>query len=109
MKLTVRRGPKVSRQSFDHVEQAIEAMRAEAESVRAEGPLDEVTMLRTYEPSSRVAARLEIATGGRRGKTAGIDVMGDGRLVSYRGGIIRRELEVPSGATAFDAVREALR
>jgi hypothetical protein len=34
--------------------------------------------------------------------------MGDGRLVPYRGAILRRELEPERGESAYDAVRAAL-
>jgi hypothetical protein len=85
-------------------------MRATAEAVIAEGPLPERKMIRTYEPEKQVAARLEISTGGwLGGDTAGVDVMGDGRVVPFRGGVVRRELEPKSGGTAYDAVRKALR
>lgn len=85
-------------------------MRATAEAVIAEGPLPQRKMIRTYEPEKQVAARLEISTGGwLGGDTAGVDVMGDGRVVPFRGGVVRRELEPKSGETAYDAVRKALR
>jgi hypothetical protein len=35
--------------------------------------------------------------------------MGDGRLVAFRGGMVRRELEPKGSQTPFDAVRKALR
>jgi hypothetical protein len=85
-------------------------MRATAEAVIAEGPLPERKMIRTYEPEKQVAARLEISSGGwLGGDTAGVDVMGDGRVVPFRGGVLRRELEPRGGGSAYDAVRKALR
>ena len=109
-RLTIRRGPKVTRTTFDRLGEALEAMRAEAESVRAEGPLDEVKMIRTYEPQTRVAARLEISSGGLLGgNTAGIDVMGDGRVVAFQGGVLRRELDPRGGQTPYDAVKRAMK
>jgi hypothetical protein len=66
-------------------------------------------MIRTYEPGQRVKARLEISTGGwLRRNDAGIDVMGDGRLVAYAGGVRRRELEPARGESIYDAVWGAL-
>ena len=41
--------------------------------------------------------------------TAGVDVMGDGRVVPFRCGIVRRELEPKGSQTPYDAVRKALR
>jgi hypothetical protein len=85
-------------------------MREEVDEVVAEGPLPERKMIRDYEPGTQVAARFEISAGGfLGGDTAGIDVMGDGRLVPFRGGVMRRELEPKGNQTAFDAVRKALR
>ncbi len=85
-------------------------MEAEAEAVVAEGPLPKRSMIRDYEPETQVAARFEISTGGLLGgDTAGIDVMGDGRLVPFKGGMVRRELEPKGAQSPFDAVRKALR
>lgn len=64
-------------------------------------------MLRQFEPEVRVAARLELSTGGfLRKRDAGVDVMGDGTLVAYSGGIRRREL---ARGRDLDAAVEAMR
>lgn len=66
-------------------------------------------MLREFSPGDRVAARLEISTGGiLRSTAAGVDVMGDGSIVGFAGGVARRPLEPRSGQTIFDAVRREL-
>jgi hypothetical protein len=66
-------------------------------------------MLREFGPGERVAARLELSTGGfLRGRNAGVDVMGDGSVVAYEGGIDRRELELAAGETAVDVLRREL-
>lgn len=83
-------------------------MERRAEKICGEGPLDEVNMLRRFGPEDRVAARLEISTPGLRGRDAGVDVRGDGSIVAYRGGVIRRELQPAGGGSVYDAVREAL-
>ncbi len=66
-------------------------------------------LVREFEPGDLVAGRVEISTGGmiRRGITAGVDVMGDGRYVAFRGGIGREELDYGEGSP-FAAVRRAL-
>lgn len=108
-KLTIRHGPKVRRESFGTLEDAVAGLRAETDAIRADGGLPEVTAFRTYEPSARVHARLEISTGGLlRGRDAGLDVMGDGGLVPFRGGITRQVLEPADGQSAVDVVAEAL-
>lgn len=109
-KLTIRNGPKVTRKQHSSLEEALAAMREAAERIRAEGGLAEVRTLRTYEPEQRVKARIEVTSGGtlRRGRTAGVDVMGDGSVVPFAGGVFREQLEAPSGGGAYDAVAEAM-
>lgn len=107
--LRIRHGSDVEREQFDSLEQAIEEMRKQVEAIRAEGPLKKASVPRDYEPSEQVHARLEISTGGLlRGRDAGLDVMGDGSLVPYRGGIRRMQLELRDGQSPFEAVGEAL-
>ena len=106
--MTVRHGSRVDRESHENLDGAIEEMSRRAEEIRGEGPLEEVEMLRRFGPEDRVAARLEISAPGLRGRDAGVDVRGDGSIVAYRGGVIRRELEPAGGQSAYDAVREAL-
>ena len=66
-------------------------------------------MLREFKPADRVAARLEISTGGAlQRRTVGLDVMGDGSLVPYAGGITRNPLEPRPGEAAVDTVRREL-
>jgi hypothetical protein len=108
-RLTVRRGSRVVRESFDSLDRAIAAMTRAVDETRAEGPLEGVKMLRDFAPGERVAARMELSTGGWfRGREAGVDVMGDGRLVAYAGGMGRRELDASSDDAAFEAVRREL-
>ena len=107
--LTVRHRSDVDREHFGSLEAAIEALRAQAESIRAEGPLEAVGSLRDFEPGEQVHARLEISSGGLlRGRDAGIDVMGDGTYVPYRGGLRRTQLDPRDGQSPFEAVGEAL-
>jgi hypothetical protein len=107
--LVIRHGSRVNRESFDDLDAAVDAMRARTREIRAEGPLDEVSALRDYEPAQRVHARLELSTGGLlRGREAGLDVMGDGALVPYVGVVRKRKIDPPGGGSAFDAVREVL-
>jgi hypothetical protein len=108
-RLTVRHGPKVERETFEMLGEALDALERHAEEVRREGPLEEIGALRDFEAGQRVHARIELSTGGVfRGREAGLDVMGDGALVPYTGVIRKRRLEPPDGETAFDAVRDAL-
>ena len=109
-RLTVRQGPKVTRERFESLDEALAALEARAKEIRAAGPLTARKMIREFEPGDQVAGRLEISSGGflRRGADAGIDVMGDGRFVAFAGGVRRSELD-PGGDGPFAAVRRALR
>jgi hypothetical protein len=99
----------VEHERFDDLDEAVAALERAVEEVRAEGPLDEVRVLRTFDPGQRVAARMELSSGGwLRSRAAGIDVMGDGGLVAYAGGIRRRTLEPGAGESHFDALRREL-
>ncbi len=106
----MRAGARVDRASFELLDEALDELRRRAEQVQAEGDLPEVKSLRTFAPADRVAARLEISSGGwlRGSDNAGVDVMGDGSIVAFAGGVGRRRLEPSSGESAFDAVRGAL-
>jgi hypothetical protein len=108
-KLTIRNGPKVTREGHATLEEALSALRAHAERIRAEGNLQEISVIRTYKPGDLVKARLEISTGGPfRSRDAGLDVMGDGGLVPFRGGVIRKEISADRGETAYQAIEEEL-
>ena len=108
-KLTVRKGPVVTREKFSDLNEALAAMERRAKDIRAEGPLKARKVFREYEPSAQVAGRVEISTGSflRSGRDAGIDVMGDGTLVPYKGGFRRSELD-PGPDGPFEVVRGAL-
>jgi hypothetical protein len=108
-KLTVRHGSNVEHERFATLDEALAAMEDRAKKVRAEGPLEDVAAIRDYSADVLVHARLELSTGRFLfGREAGIDVMGDGNLVPYVGGIRKRQLEPSGGESPFDAIRKAL-
>jgi hypothetical protein len=108
-RLTVRHASEVKRQELGSLDEAIAELERRAEAIRSEGPIEGVSMFREYEPGQRVHARLELTGPGRiRRPEAGVDVMGDGRLVPYRGAILKHRLDPAGGATAYDTVRAAL-
>jgi len=105
----VRHGSDVTRFGFDDLDSAIEALRTQARAIRAEGPLDRVASLRDFEPGEQVHARLEISGRGLlRPPTAGVDVMGDGSIVAFSGGVRRREIDRDRSEDVFLAVASAL-
>jgi hypothetical protein len=106
-RLTVRHGSEVDRESFDTAELAIAELERRAESIKSGGPLEPVAGFRDYRPSEQVAARFEVSgpRGLRRGREAGLDVMGDGRFVAYTGSILKRVLD---RGNPIEALREEL-
>lgn len=107
--LTFRHGPRVERDRFDRLEDGIADLQRRIEEVRSEGPLGSAKMFREYEPGRRVQARGELSRGGVfRSVTAGIDLMGDGTLVPFRGSVLRRLLEGEEETDPFEALRTVL-
>lgn len=107
--LTVRNGPRVERSEHDSLDAAIGALADQLTAIRAEGALPEVRMLRDFKPHQRVKARLEVSAGRAfRRREAGVDLMGDGSVVPYSGGIFKRPLE-GGESDPCERVRAALR
>jgi hypothetical protein len=106
-KLTVRTGPRVDRESFENLEEAIAALEQRAKEIRSLGPLPQRSFVRDFNPGDQVAGRVELSTSGllRRGLDAGVDVMGDGRYVPFRGGFGREPIDHGDGSP-FKAVRK---
>jgi hypothetical protein len=107
-KLTVRHGSNVSHESFEELDEAVEAMRERALAIRAEGAVGAVSALRDFSPEQQVHARLQLKGRGLRGPVAGVDVHGDGAFVPYRGVVMREELDPTEYDTPFDLIRETL-
>ena len=108
-RLTIRHGPRVAHERFDDLDDAVSAMKRQAQVIRQEGPLEEINAIREYGPGQRVHARLELSSGGLlRRREAGMDLMGDGTLVPFVGVIRKEPIELEDGASPFDAVRTAL-
>ena len=106
-KLTVRTGPRVDRESFEDLDEAIAALELRAKEIRSQGPLPQRSFVRDFDPGDQVAGRVELSTSGllRRGLDAGVDVMGDGRYVPFRGGFGREAIDHGEGSP-FKAVRK---
>jgi len=77
--------------------------------VRRQGNLRAISALRDFSPGQRVHARIELSGPGLlRGREGGVDVMGDGAVVAYRGAIRKEALPADSLDEALDHLREAL-
>jgi hypothetical protein len=106
--LTIRRGPRVSRERYSDLDAALDAVEEagrELESTadaRAHGG----TFIRKIEPVQQVVARLELSGPGRL--RAGVDVRGDGSSEAFTGRLRRRLVEQQGRESAYDALRRAL-
>jgi hypothetical protein len=108
-KVTVRHGSQVKREKFETLAEALDAARERVDSVRREGGLPEISAFRDYAPDQRVHARVEISGPGLlRAPEGGLDVMGDGSVVTYRGTIRKQPLGATSLDDAFARLGEAL-
>ncbi len=99
----------MAKEGFENLDEALSEMSRRAEAVLSEGNLEGVSALREFEPAQQVHARLEISGKGLlRPQTAGVDVLGDGSMIAFRGGIRRVPIEPGADQSVFDAVRGAL-
>jgi hypothetical protein len=68
-----------------------------------------ISAVRDFSPGQRVNARIELSGPGfLRGREGGVDVMGDGSVVAYKGAIRKDLLPADSLDEAFEHLREAL-
>jgi hypothetical protein len=108
-KVTVRHGSDVGREKFDSLDEAIEDARRRVEEIQREDRLPSLSMLRDFTPDEQVRARVEISGPGLiRGPEGGIDVMGDGKAITYTGAIRKQQLEASSLDQAFERLRDSL-
>ena len=66
--------------------------------------------VREFAPAVQVVARLEVSGPGRflPPKRGGVDVLGDGSVSAYMGGVRRRPVQAKGNKTPYDALRRAL-
>jgi hypothetical protein len=108
-KVTVRHGSQVKRNRFETLEEALGEARDRVDQVRREGGLPEISAFRDFAPDQRVHARIEISGPGLiRSPEGGLDVMGDGSVVTYQGSIRKQPLGATSLDDAFARLREVL-
>ena len=109
-KVTVRHGPRVGREKFATLEEAIAEARRRVEEVQREGGLPAISAFREHTPGQRVEARIEISGPGLfRSREGGIDVMGDGSAIAYTGTIRKETIRAGSLDEAFERLAETLR
>ncbi|MBX5440359.1 MAG: hypothetical protein IRZ32_02405 [Solirubrobacteraceae bacterium] len=108
--LTVRRGPRVTKDRYATLEEALDALAALAARGDVERRRPARALLREIEPVAQVALRAEIAGPQRLlpKVTGGIDVRGDGSAEAFVGRVNRRVVEQRPGEGPVDALRRAL-
>ena len=109
--MTVRRGSVVERRRVATLEAALDALESAARDVaRTERPGSIDLRFRRYEPSERVAARIELSGPGRISPSVrgGIDVHGDGSMLAHVGGARRAAVEPADGETPLEALRRVV-
>jgi hypothetical protein len=108
-KVTVRHGPKVGRERFSTLEEAIEEARHRVDEIRREGRVPTITAFRKHASGQRVQARIEISGPGLfRHPEGGIDVMGDGHAIAYTGAIRKETIDAATLDEAFERLGQSL-
>jgi hypothetical protein len=103
--LTIRQGPKVTRERFPDVGAALEALEERGRGLEGGADARAVggSLIRRIEPVQQVVARLELSGPGRL--RAGVDVRGDGSSEAFTGRLRRRLVEQRRGESAYAALR----
>jgi hypothetical protein len=107
--LTIRQGPRVTRERYAELEEAMGAMEERGRELERGADARPVggSVIRRIEPVQQVVARLELRGPGRL--RAGVDVRGDGSSEAYTGRVRRRLVEQRPGEDAYGALRRELR
>jgi hypothetical protein len=106
--LTIRQGPRVDRERFTGLHDALAALEARGRELEREADTRAVggRVIRRFEPVHQVVARLELSGPGRL--RAGIDVRGDGSSEGFTGRVRRKLIEPRRGESPYDALRRTL-
>jgi hypothetical protein len=106
--LTIRQGPKVTRERYAELEEAVGAIEQRGRELERTADARPVggSLIRRIEPVQQVVARLELSGPGRL--RAGVDVRGDGSSEAFTGRVRRRLVEQRKGEDAYGALRRAL-
>jgi hypothetical protein len=110
-KVTIRTGPRVERQRFDVLDDALNAVEARVKELAKSTTRDVVDVrFKRFDPVQQVAARIELSGPQRLIPSvhAGVDVRGDGSTEAYLGRVRREVVKQRKGETAFSALRRAM-
>lgn len=106
-RVTARKGPKVEREHFDDVGQALAAVDRHAQELErtAHSRATGGRIIRRFEPVQQVVGRVEVR--GPNGLRGGIDVRGDGSSEAYTGRLRRELVEQRDDESPTAALRRA--
>jgi hypothetical protein len=106
--LTIRQGPRVTRERYADLDAAVGAMEEQGRDLERGADATPVggSLIRRIEPVQQVVARLELK--GPNGLRAGVDVRGDGSSEAYTGRVRRRLVDQRPGEDAYAALRRTL-
>ena len=104
----VRHGPKVERERYDTLEEALAAIESRGRRLEQEANATPVggRLLRRIDPQQQVVARIELK--GPRRLRAGVDVRGDGSSETWTGRVRKQLVEQRRGESPYDALRRTL-
>lgn len=107
-RVTVRTGPKVRRERYGELSEALAAVEREGSELesRADARPVDAPLMRRYEAVQQVVARIELA--GPKRLRAGVDVRGDGSSEAFVGKLRRRLVEQKRRESPYDALRRVL-
>jgi hypothetical protein len=110
--LTVRNGPQVTRERFQTLEQALDAMCERLEQLSPHAKRERIDVYtRRFDASLQVTVRAEISGAGGwllGGAKGGVDLRGDGSAEAYTGRVRRRLIELQPGESACEGLRRVL-
>ena len=107
--VTIRNGPRVERERFASLEEALGRLRDRMENLSPVRRRTVDVKVQQFEPQAQVAVRGEVSGPGLFSRvTGGVDVRGDGSAEAYTGRVTRRLVEQRAGETPYDALRRAL-
>lgn len=109
--VTTRHGPRVSRERFATLEEAMTALEGRLAELEPAARREPVKVLaREFDPVNQVSARLEVSGPGRIAPAVrgGVDLRGDGSSEAYTGRWRRVLVEARKRETAAQALRREL-
>jgi hypothetical protein len=111
-RVTSRSGPRVTRERFEDLDQALQALESCAQGLANEAPGRPVDVkFRRFEPSEVVIGRLELAGPERLAPSVrgGVDVRADGSVQAFLGRVRRQVVEPGQGQDGYGALAGAVR